>query len=363
MKFLTALFSVPVLLVAVALLVGAGQSHATCGTPFDPPETLTITLGQVFTNPGDTFEIPIFLNAENQQPSTLDLWISYDPTKVEPFGEFYEEVIDDGNGGVIVTRSLARPEAVLDGLGKVIATNVHEDDGVIIIILSQGADIPDGHILTVPFRALPGALPNDVVEIDGVATDEEVEFFASNIGQTVRGQSSAAQGANCFDIACVDGEVQMTCIPVAETPGNVSATQGNMDKVTISWDPILTALAQYRVYRSLSSDFSEAVPLGPGWSTDTSFDDFSASEPTEMGGAGCAPQVVEVHYWYWVVARTPAGCEGNFSSPAAEGWRGAPPAKLAQQQAGTASLQGIAIPVMLLVLSLLWRRRAVGTAA
>ena len=371
MKLLTRQSPIRILSLMTALLLGfcLQSSYAVCNTPLDPPETITLTLGQTFTNPGDTFEIPIFLNSENTEPSTIDIWIKYDPNKVEPFGEFYEFIIEtspgvpavDDDGNTLTTRSIARPEAALDGLGKVIESEVHDTEGVIIIVIFGNTNaIPDGQILTLPFQTLPGALANDTIPIDGVASDESVEIFVESAGQNVAGQSSAAvtlpAGSKCFDVASTDGEVQMACTPVAETPTNVNASQGNADKVAITWNPVLTALAQYRVYRSETNNINNAIPIGSGWTTDTFFNDITASVPVELAAAGCTPQIAEVHYWYWVVARTPAGCEGNFSSPSAEGWRGEAAKKFNAREAGTSTLHFILVPLLMFLTSLFWKR-------
>ena len=370
MKFSTILSPSFNFLLLLALVIGLFQSagaNTVCNTHLDPPETVTLTFGQVFTNPGDTFEIPVFLEYEDTPPSTVNIFVDYDGTKIEPFGDFYETVlmdefgdpVQDEDGNSFTVRSIVRPEAPLVDGDFLLDTVVHDDESAIAIsLIAQGPnkgdrELPEGHILTIPFRTLPGAVAFDTIDIDGLADNEAIQIFDDDLQENVLKQSNAAVttpgGVRCYYINCADGEVQMACFPVAEVPQNVSATQGLEDKVTISWTGIQTLNARYRVYRSDDSNFSNAVPLGEGWSTDTFFDDYSALAPVELSSPGCQTQFMEVHHYYWVVAQTPAGCEGDFSS-VAEGWRGT-----ATKTENLNASNSLPILIMLLALSILSR--------
>ncbi len=329
---------------ACALLVAA---NAFAGNDPDP---ITLGIGDGTTNVGDTVEILVDIDSGDTQPSTMVIFIAYDPAKIAPVGNAFEFTFTDDNGdpvldsdgNAITFRSIVRPEAALTGRNKAIDTEVL-DEGVLGIAIQGGtARIPDGPLLTATFRVLDAASPNDQLALDGVnesapipVTNEQGEVsvvFSSAAASIDNGQGG--QQTVSIPVTHADGIVTVGCQPVAATPQNVTASEGRPDAVVISWDAVATVGAEYRVFRSSDQDLDNAVPLGSGWSPSTFFTDITAQAPA-MTGTGCScnanPEVIR--YFYWVRARTPQGCEGDFSDPPVSGYRGA--AKAASANATT----------------------------
>lgn len=319
------------ILAAVLLLAGLVQPVYAGGV--DP---ITIGISDGATNVGDTVEILVSLDAGNTAPSTLILFIKYDPARVEPVGDVFEFTFEDGNGdpvldsdgNTVTFRSIVRTESSLLGLNKALSTVVHEQGILGIAIQGGDSEIPDGPLFTATFRVREGTTPGAFLALNGL--DEDEGEFIDGAGpfsaSAARSEDDGEGGVQTQPIGVLnaDGTIEVNCVPVAEQPKNVTASQGRADAVAVAWDAVATPGAEYRVFRSNDQSLANALPLGSAWQTATVFNDITALVP-ESGAPGCAcnaePDFSE-HY-YWVRARTPQGCEGNFSSPPVLGYRGA----------------------------------------
>lgn len=289
------------------------------------PDSITVIVGQGLSNTGDSVEIPVTLDSGGAAPSTMVLFIAYDPLQLAPYMDFYEHVRTGFDGQILYDEqgnALTEPSPVmlsdaLAALGVNMQSEVHAQGVIGIIILETTAVLPDGPLFKMAFKVLSGAAGEELL-LDGISTQSPIL-----IGGEAASSSASTNGAEGLDVMMLDGKVLIGCSP-AQTPGNVVASQGRPDAVEVTWNAVATPNAQYRVFRSNSNDPATASPLGNGWQTATSFVDFSAKAPVLVSESGCCRPAVyrESRHYYWVKARTQTGCESAFSTPAAEGYRG-----------------------------------------
>lgn len=292
-----------------------------------PAGALTLTLTGGTANIGDTAEVSVGLGSGGAAPSSVVVFVQYDPAKLAPYMDFYEFIVQDleghplvdNEGNVITKRSAVRPEASINTAVKLVETEVHGAKGVlgIAIVGKNTNEILDGPMVTIAFEILSGAQENEYIAVNGIGSAENGVLLAHGTAKS----SAAGSGAQAIAVDIQDGQVHVGCTP-AETPAGVTATQGQSDAVVVSWNAVADANARYRVYRSTAQDSSTAVPLGEGWQSGVAFQDFTAEVPVSSGGCSCAPTYTPVRYYYWVKAQNEFGCESDFSTPPAEGYRG-----------------------------------------
>lgn len=322
----------------------------------------TIAIGNGLTNIGDTVEIPITLTSAGPQPATIVLFITYNPAKVAPFTDFYEFVLTnlegpvvDEFGNVVTAKSAVRPEQVVQNAGKLVDTEVHPEGVLAIAITGLNTNtMSNGPLLTVAFEVLIGAQENEQLDLTAAGQDDPAQVNGEMVF------SSAAQAdAQLLPLLITDGYVQVGCTP-PPAPTDVAATQGDPNAVAITWTGIGLANAQYRVYRSTNVVAGGALPLGTGWQTATSFQDVTAQAPIVNDSGGCfrAPDITEIHYYYWVKARNDIGCESELSASYAEGYRGS--AKSASVAANVLAPGDAALWTALLAIFLMAGRRRAG---
>lgn len=326
-----AFFSIAVFVAMLGLSIAVPAQN--CAPGIDP---IQVVFSDASSNPGDSAEILVSIDSGNTQPSTVVLFVQYDPAKLEPYADFYEftfndaqgNLLTDSRGNTVFTRSIVRPESALNGLNKGIDTQVH-DEGVLGIAIQGGnTRIPDGPLLTIAFRVRNAALVNDLLAINGLDATESFPLFNEATSEVSFVNSSAAftaAGGQTQPICVVqaDGSISVGCVPVAAQPQNVQATEGQPGAVMVSWTGTASAGAQYRVFRSLDTDFSNAKPVGTGWQSATVFADVTALVPAQApGGCACNPDFINTTYYYWVKARTAQGCESIASTPPVAGYRG-----------------------------------------
>jgi len=270
-----------------------------------PP--VTFIVGEGTGNPGDVAELPVSLESGGTRPAALTLILEYDPEKVSPEETYYQFVQEDLEGEPTVATAPVRPDQTLLDAQKLVSHNIPFPGQLRLVIVGLNTlEIGDGPLVTAAFRLVSGGSGEFVAVVGG---DES---------------SATSAGAAEIPVAFVDGGILVGCDP-AEAPSAVQATQGLKDRVEVTWDPVATPGAQYRVYRSDDADPAHAVPLGMGWESATRFSDVTARPAQTSGGFACCPpgEVIVFQYYYWVKARTASGCESAFSAAPALGYRGA----------------------------------------
>lgn len=292
---------------------------------------VNLRLDDVVGNPGDIVEAPLFLPAnQTDTPTTLQLFIAYDPAHVTPATTFYQ-------GGT----SPVLPSAALTAAGIGVDSEVFAQGVISIVVFGLAAPaIPVSNgtpLLQIAFQIKPTAPLNISVLLNGLTAAEPVEINGEDSFCT-----AADADADPLTVNFTDGAVVVGCVPRANAPTGVTATQNRADGVLIAWTPVAGDGAEYRVYRSTTAAFITAEPLSATWSPQTSFLDTTAAAPATPDNAGCAcpaPEPVVTYYYYWVVARTAAGCTGDPSATPVQGARSA--AKFAPDPATT---QASALP-------------------
>ena len=304
-------------------------------------QAITISMSEATGNPGGTVELAVELTPGLAEPAFLVLFLDYDPEALAPNDSYYEFIQTGFDGNPVSITSSVRPESALTDSGKVLSVEYPAEGRMVLIMggVNQNT-IGEGPLATVAFDVVSGA-PGEAVPL--VWADES--------------SASDPSGLVSIPITFVDGSVLVGCDP-ADTPGGVEATQNLADRVDISWSPVATSGAEYRVYRSQADDPATATPLGTAWTSQTTFSDYSALPPGGNGLSGCcrAGDPAIVTYYYWVKARTATGCEGELSEPAVQGFRAA-----AKAAATTAGSDGFVLGLTLvgLALAALRRRHAV----
>jgi hypothetical protein len=192
-----------------------------------------------------------------------------------------------------------------------------------VVLFSQGAStVPAGLLFTVAFRVADDLANGTMTDVIGLTADNAIDVPDGSGGVTSAATSASDSDGNGLTFGFEDSVVEIGCEPPA-TPTGVAATQNRSDGVLVTWDVVATTGAEYRVYRNTVNNAATAVPLGDSWQSNTTYLDITANVPVVISGDGCnMPDMVnEVHYFYWVQARTADGCQGSLSAASAEGFR------------------------------------------
>jgi len=328
--------------IARAIVLGGLMVWAAPPSPVAAQEANDITLRLTSTtgNPGDMVEVGVELVAGELLPESFGLFIAYDPEALAPVEDAYEivardeftgEPLLDGEGNTIADLSLIRLSDGVTGADKTGTFQTYLEQGaagMLVHGLNQNP-IPAGPLLTMAFQILPSVPDGSMTDVMGV--DEAAQVHVPD------GAGGAAQLISSFtrtvplegggtDVVLLtysfeDTAVIVGCIPAA-APGGVSATQNRSDRVEIAWNAVAGENIEYRVFRATSNNPASASPIGEAWQTGTTFSDITALVPEIIPGECLMPeQINEVHYFYWVRARSEVGCESALSAPPAEGFR------------------------------------------
>ncbi|MBI2423369.1 MAG: hypothetical protein HYV27_11120 [Candidatus Hydrogenedentes bacterium] len=355
------------------LVLGAIAPGAFAGGAAPVLDPITLTVGAATGNPGAIVEVTVSLASGEDSPATLILFIEFDPDVLALDEDAYEIVLTDsfGNpilddlGNTLFRRAPVRPSAILPE-DKGIDYDLMADAGLAGVFIGgiNNTLLPDGELVTAAFRILAGAPENTTAPLDGIDSNSAViigeQSFSSSAAVTVRVSDGAGGMVDVeagFDVLITDGAVEVGCT-AAEAPTGLTATTGAADGVTLEWDAVATAGAEYRVFRSETNNSATAVPLGDQWQTETDFLDITALLPRVVGRDACNPEVsTPVSYFYWVKARSATGCESAFSATPATGSRGA--AKALLGSAGAPGTLLIFAALLALFSRVAWRMGAV----
>lgn len=304
------------------------------------PNDITLRLSATTGNPGDSVEVSVALETDDIFPETFAVFLAYDGAALEPLPEAFEiiarneftgEPLVDNDGNTIADFSLVRlSDAVVDA-GKLATFETYTDAeavGVLVHGLNQ-EPIPEGVVFTLAFRILetvPDGSMTDILGLDDASDihvpdgDGGVSRLVSSFTRTVPAESGGTN-VELLTYGFENTVVIVGCIPAA-APSGVSASQDQSDAVVVSWNAVAGSNIEYRVYRGTTSSAIGAVPIGEGWQTATTFSDITALVPeVDQGDCFNPGQVSEVHYFYWVRARSQEGCESDLSATPAEGFR------------------------------------------
>lgn len=277
--------------------------------------TVTLRIDDVAGNPGDVVESSLFMTTSGgDAPTVLQLFITYDPAYVVPDATFYQ----DGT-------SPLQPSAALLGAGIGVQSEIFSAGVLSVVVFGLASPVIPASaanpILNIAFLIKATAPDNISVNIDGRTASEPVDVNGTPSFCTAANAASAS-----LTVAFNDGAIVVGCVPQAAAPTNVTASLDRADGVLVAWAANSGSGNEYRVFRSLTPAFVTAEPLGTTWTAQTSYLDTTAAAPTTPDGAGCtcpAPDPVVTTYYYWVVARTAAGCAGDPSQTPAQGARSA----------------------------------------
>lgn len=351
--------SAPARVIPLAALILWAASLGTAAA--QASNDITLRLSSTTGNAGDTIEATLTLAATDVLPESLVLFFTYDPAVLTPLEDAYElvlrdplsgEPILDGDGNTIATLSAVRPSENLRGSGKSIDSEIYGEEGVLGVSL-QGLNtnpITPGELFTVAFKVADSTPNGTLTDIAGVSVGAEV-LLPDGAGGVTPVATSAARtvGSEVVDVtyAFEDVSVPIGCV-TPDAPAGVTASQVRTDSVFVTWSAVAGTGIEYRVYRSRTNNVASAAPIGEGWQTEATFNDITALVPVVIPGEGCNAQdtVEEVHYFYWVKARSEEGCESPLSTTPAEGFRAA---------SGARSAAMGAIATVLIMLTLLYR--------
>lgn len=337
-----------ILLASLILWTGSGGTAAA-----QDPNDITLQLSSTTGNPGDTIEVRLDLVADEVLPESMTLFIAYDPTILSPVDNAFEivvrnplsgEPILDNEGNTVFETTPVRLESAPRDAQKQILTVLHEAQGVVAMGI-QGLNentIGEGPLVTIAFEVAADAEEGVTTEVYGVIEGEEVLLPDDNGGVSAFSTAVVRTVAGAAVYVTYDFEdvlVPIGCVPPA-APGGITATQNLNESVELTWSAVAGDNIEYRVYRSTTNSAASAAPIGEEWRTQATFSDITALLPQTTAGEGCnAPEVTtEVHYFYWVKARSEEGCESPLSATSAEGFRTGTAARFAAMGSAFAGL-------------------------
>ena len=289
---------------------------------------LEITLGAGFAGREDTVEIDVSLTSNGDSPTSLLLFITYDPEALVAHPQYFEtntlgedgmpDINADGN-----TETLSGPVCLDKALwrsGKVADATIYPEGVVGILIAGMdGTIIPDGPLCQVAFEVLPGVQVGGVTAIGGAPSDAPI---------ALDGEMASSAGAigteEALTVSFADGSVRfLQCSTAPPAPLAPAVSQDRPDGVRVHWDAVDEDDVEYRVYRSTSGFLYDAIPLGEGWHSSTTFVDITAAAAEDIPSTGCflVSDIVTTPYYYWVKARTASGCQSGFSGRSGAGFR------------------------------------------
>ena len=270
-----------------------GSEHIRAEAQLSPRVTLSIGSAPGLIQVGDSVDIPVVSSAVGGSPSTFLHEMSYDSQ-------------------LLVLESIRLGDGV--PAGKELFHVVDETPGSPIVSL---------RVIVLGFDAVP--VPNGPIF---VATFEVLdEGSTGQIPLTAIEGSAASPEGEPFTVVLEDGAIDLTC-PLVNSPSNVSATDGDVTGVNVTWGAVVNA-SQYRVYRSATNNPDTAAPISP-WLPMTNYLDATAPRPQLVTLPGCnaGTEVRSTVLYYFVKARARADCESLLSSGDA-GHVGGNPAKSA----------------------------------
>ena len=337
-------------------------------------DDITLRLDATTANAGDTVEVTLTMTINSDAPESMIVFLAYDPDTLTPKTDEYELIVRnsvtgdpvlDDNGNAITERKAVLPSDAVTGADKTVDSEVFADEGVVGVSVTglNTTVIPEGLLFTVAFSVAGGLSNGLMTDVIGLNDDNAI-LVPDGSGGVVPASTSASRsvetetGAVAVTYAFEDLVVSIGCDP-PEVPTNITASQDRSDGVLIGWSAVATTGAEYRVYRNTTNNNASAVALGTVWQSSTTFTDITAQVPEVVAGDGCTTpsQVNEVRYFYWVQARTAAGCQGELSATSAEGFRVQAKQFAAAGMIPMAGVSGTSLVYgMALFLLLLWRR-------
>jgi len=316
--------------VAVALLASAALAQ---------PDALEVTIGDTFA-PADTgglantAAVNVSFVYGPDAPSTVVLFLTYDPDKLAPAEQEFEltrvdlegNPVRDDNDNVIVERSAVRLSDAAAAANKGVDTEAHPEGAFAVTVRGGESAIPMGTVFTVAFSLLEAVQEFEAIPI-GLAVLNDPVLLENDRGEFVNSFSTASTAdfmSLPFEVD--EGSIEVGCVP-PEAPTNVQASQGMPDAVVVTWNAVQAADVEYRVYRSTSMNDDNPQPLGESWQRETTFTDVTALAPPGAGGGclpGCPGESLPVEFFYFVRARfASTQCPGALSAPSSEpGFRG-----------------------------------------
>lgn len=102
-------------------------------------------------------------------------------------------------------------------------------------------------------------------------------------------------------------------------PEQVEASRRYRDKIIVTWKPPqYDNPLEYKIYRGISDNKDEAIPLSPSYTRESTWTDVFDADTANAPPAGCSCALSK--YYYWVRARdTTTGCISEFCEPPAQG--------------------------------------------
>ncbi len=262
-KSLRARVSFAITLSAHLLIVGFAQSV---------DAQIALDIGEVTTQPGQTAQVPVTIQATGTPASTAILFLQFDPEKLSVTG---------------VTAGEAMPA------GKEVQSNAGDGEVGLIAFGLGEAPLSDGVLFMVSFNTA-NTLDGDILTIQGAQA------------------SAAGIDATPLQVSINNGSIAVGCSGIG-TPSGIQASDDDPDGVSVSWVAVEGA-SEYRVYRSATDLEADANPIS-GWIAATSFFDDTAPSSADAGMA-CTGDSMTASY-YWIAARSPVGCESNLGGPLA----------------------------------------------
>ena len=220
----------------------------------------------------------LFLNYDNRQATLLPASTSINYTQLAP---------QQQQAGFIISETL---HDTLDNAAEKSCL------AVAIYKTSDAVGLSPGALFSFQLQIAPDV--TTPVQIEAATADSPIQLNGSQLASSASTADEVALPL-FFDTASIVGNCAQ---PPA--PGEVKASRRYRDKIIITWEPPqYENPLEYKLYRGISDDIAEAIPLDMPYAADTAWTDSFTAETIEPPPAGCNCTLIQ--YYYWDARATP----------------------------------------------------------
>lgn len=255
----------------------------------------------------NVYTATVYQNAAEAPATALVLFLVYDSHKADLLqhdasGNHVQLAQQQQDAGFILSETLHTTLDTMDGNACL---------AIAIYRTGSGFALNPGELFSFSLELLPNAVPPVMIE---AATPSKPVY--------IEGVLLASSASTLDEVSLPVFFEPASIIDNCESPPapmQVEASRRYRDKIIITWKPPQHENPlEYKVYRSISDDKDEAIPLASTYTPESTWTDVFDTDTASTPPAGCSCTLSK--YYYWVRARdTVTGCLSEFSEPPARG--------------------------------------------